>query len=164
MVRGMLCVLGPSPNTFHSDINLLPLDQLPVHRILSFTQPPLPLVAAYAFAICCAERAQPDERTLSSLQKNSAVDLRHWLNQCQLGTASRPSGADHPQETSRSSWDNVLGKSAHFPWFGLPLRDVSQRKALFRSLAKHADNISYLDSCLVLRVDTVSQAPTLFYP
>ena len=160
----LLCVLGPSSNTLHSDINLLPLDQLPVQKILPFTQPPLPVVAAYASAICCAEGTQPDERTLPSLQINSAVDLRHWINQCQLGMSSRPSGTAHLQETSRSSWDNVLGKSAHFPWCGSPLRDVSQHKALLRSLAEHADNISYLDSCLVLRVDTVSQAPTLFYP
>ena len=164
MVPGALCVLGPSSDTLHSDINLLPMHQLPVHKILFFTQPPLPVVAAYASAICCDEGTQLDERTFSSLQKNSAVDLRHWINQCQLGTSSRPAGTTQLQETSRSNWDDVLEKSAHFPWCGLPLRDESQHKALFRSLAKHADDISYLDSRLVLRVDTVSQAPTLFYP
>ena len=164
MVRGALCVPGPSSDTLHSDINLLPLHQLPAHKILFFTQPPLPVVAAYASAICYGEGTQPDERTFSSLQKNSAVDLRHWINQCQLGASSQPAGTAHLQETSRSNWDDVLGKSADFPWCGLPLRDESQHKALFRSLEKHADNISYLDSCLVLCVDTVSQASTLFYP
>ena len=161
MVRGALCVLGPSSETLHSDINLLPLHQLPVQKILFFTQPPLPVVAAYASAICCDEGTRLDERTFSSLQKNSAVDLRHWINQCQLGAPSRPADTAQPQETSRSNWNDVLEKSAHFPWCGLPLRDESQHKALFLSLAKHADDISYLDSRLVLRVDTVSRAHAL---
>ncbi|KAF9651147.1 hypothetical protein BDM02DRAFT_3082450, partial [Thelephora ganbajun] len=43
-----------------NDINLLPLDQLPVQNILSFTQPPTPVSVAYLSAICRAEGAQPD--------------------------------------------------------------------------------------------------------
>ena len=145
-----------SPTLVHPDINLLPLDQLPVQKILSFAQPPTPVATAYLSAMCRAEGAQPDEYFLSTLQARSVADLRWCINQCQLGTSIRPD-TTHPQETTRNSWGVVLDEYSRIPQRELLPRDESQHKALFRYLAKRTDNISYLDSRLVLRVDTVSE-------
>jgi hypothetical protein len=140
----------------HPDINLLPLDQLPVQKILDFNQPPTPVAAAYISAICRAESAQPDEHFFPTLQTRSAVDLRQCLNQCQLGSSPRSLGTTDLQETIRKEWESALDRRARLPQWLLPPQDESQHKALFRCLANHSDDISYLDSRLVLRVDTVS--------
>lgn len=144
----------------HSDINLLPLDQLPVQKVLSFTRPPAPVTAAYLSAVCRAESTQPDETFFSTLQTESVVDLRRCINQCQLGYF----GTIHLQETTRDSWEGALEKRAHFPQWVLQPLDESRHKALFRCLTKHTDAISYLDSRLVLRADTVSELLALNNP
>ena len=59
---------------------------------------------------------------------------------------------------TRNNWEDVLDKRAGFPRWISPLPDEPRHKALFRRLAKHTDAISYLDSSLVLRVDTVSES------
>jgi len=143
------------PNT-RPDINLLPLDQLPVQKILSFTQPPTPIATVYLSAMCRAEGTRLDGHFFSTLQSSSVVDLRRCINQCQLGESPRSFGPTH-RETTRSNWEGVLEKRARLPQWVLPPRDESQHKTLFRCLAKHTDNISYLDSTSVLRVDTVSE-------
>lgn len=148
----------------HPDINLLPLDQLPVQKILSFTQPPIPVAAAYLSAVCRAEGTQLDERFFSALQTRSVVDLRWCINQCQLGGSLRYSDTAYLQETTRDNWEGVLEKRTQFPQWALPPQDESHHRALFRCLAKYTDSISYLDSRLVLRVDTVSESPALGNP
>lgn len=137
----------------HPDINLLPLDQLPVQKVLSFTQPPTLVTAAYLSAICRTEGTQPDKYFFSTLQTGAVVDLRQCINRCQLGFF----GITHNQETTRNNWEGALEKRAHFPQWVLQPLDESQHKALFRCLTKHTDAISYLDSRLVLHVDTVSE-------
>ena len=149
-------VLSPIP--IYLDINLLPLDQLPVQKILSFTQPPTPVAVAYLSAICRVEGTQPDEHFFSILQTKSAADLRQCINQCQLGKPTRPFSIVR-EGTARNNWEGVLDKRACLPQWAIPPRDESQHKALFRFLDKHTDNISYLDSRLILRVDTVSKFP-----
>ena len=159
MVRGREpCPSDIIPIPAHPDINLLPMDQLPVQKILSFTQPPTPVAAAYLSAICRAEGTQLDEcLSPAELQTGSVVDLRRCINQCQLGKPLGPFGTTHLQETTRNNWESVLENRAHFPQWVLQHQDESHHKTLFRCLAKHTDNISYLDSRLVLRVDTVSE-------
>ena len=160
MVRsGQLYSSDVVPILTHPDINLLPLDQLPVQKILSFTQPPTLVSAAYISAICRAEGTQLDECSFSRLQTGSVVDLRRCINQCQVERSLRFFCATHIQETTRNDWEGVLEKRAHFPQRVLPPLDESQHKTLFRCLTKHTDNMSYLDSRLVLRVDTVSGFP-----
>lgn len=139
------------------DINLLPLNQLPVQKILPFTRPPTPVAIAYLSAICRAEGIRPNECFFSTLGTGSAIDLRRYINQCQLEKSLRFFGVTNPQETTRSHWEDVLEERSHFPRWILKPRDESQHKALFHCLAKHTDNVSYLDSRLVLRVDTVSE-------
>lgn len=157
--NGTLCALLNRfrPDVLHPDVNLLPLDQLPVQKILPFTRPPTSAAIPYISAICCAEGTQLNEHLLT-LQTGSVVDLRWCINQCQLGTLLRSPGTTHLQETSRDNWEDVLEKWACFPQWELPLTDESQHKAQFRCLAIHADNVSYLDSHLALHVDTVSQS------
>ena len=154
--RGQLYSSDIVPIHAHPDINLLPLDQLPVQKVLSFTQPPTPVTVAYLSAICRAEGIQRDD-FLSTVQTELAVDLRLCINQCQLGITFRFLSTAHLQETTRDNWEDVLEKRAHSPRWALPPLDGSQHKALFRCLAKHTDNISYLDFHSVLRVDTVSE-------
>ena len=139
------------------------MGQLPVQKILSFTQPAASVAAAYTSAICWAEGTRPDEHFFT-LRAGSGVDLRRCINQCQLGTSPRPPGTTDVYETSRSNWEDVLEKSACFPQWDSPLRDESECKTLFRCLAIHANNISYLDSRLVLRVDTVSESVVFANP
>ena len=110
---------------------------------------------AYLSAISRAEGTQPDEHFFSTLQTKSVVDLRQCINQCQLGKSIRPFGTAH-EDTTRNNWEGVLDERACLPRWVSPPRDEPQHKALFHRLAKHTDNISYLDSCLVLYVDTVS--------
>jgi len=146
-----------SPMPVHPDTSLLPLDQIPVQGVREFFQPSGPVAATYLYAICRAEGIQPNEQFLSALQASPTADLRWCINQCQLGGSIRSFGATHLQETTRDNWGSVLDKRAGFPqWASPPLGEL-QNKALFRRLAKHTDSISYLDSCLVLRVDTVSR-------
>ena len=150
-----LWVLSPIPA--HPDIELVPLELLPFQQVLHFVRPSAPVATAYLSAICRAEDTKPDEHFLSTLRASSAVDLRWCINQCQLGGLVRSSETAHLQETTRDSWKDVLDERAGFPqWIAPPLGD-SQHKELFRRLAKHTDSISYLDSSLVLRVDTVSE-------
>lgn len=162
--NGMWCstiLRVPSPIPVHPDINLLPLDQIPVQKILSFTQPPTPVVTAYVTAICHAEGARVDERFFSTLRARPSVDLRWCINQCQLGKPIQSLDITHLQETTRSNWGDVMDTRACLPQWVLPPRDESQHKMLFRCLAKHTDSISYLDSRLVLPMDTVSELLTL---
>lgn len=144
-------------------MNLLPLDQLPVQKILSFTRTPTSVAAAYISAICCAEGTQPAEHFFT-LQTGPVVDLRWCINQCQLGTSLQSPVTTHLQDISRGNWENILEKHAYSTQWELPLRDESQHRALFRCLAIHADNVSCLDSRLVLRVDTVSESVELTNP
>ena len=155
--NGTWCTLcyGLCPDTLRPDVNLLPLDQLPVQKILSFTRPPTSVVTAYTSAICCAEGTQPDEHFFALLT-GSVVDLRWCINQCQLGMSLGSPATTHLQETFRDKWKDSLDKCVCFPEWELPLGDESQHRAQFRRLAIHTDNTSYLDSRLVLRVDTVS--------
>ena len=153
-----------SPMLVHLEIDLLPLDQIPVQGIRYFVQPPAAVAATYLSAICRAEGAQQNEHFFSALQANSTADLRSCINQCQLGGPGRSFGTTHLQETTRDNWGGALDKRASFPQWVLPPLDESQHKALFRRLAKHTDSISYLDSSLVLRVDTVSKSPVVDNP
>jgi hypothetical protein len=137
------------------------LDQLPVQEILYFTQPPTPVVAAYVSAICRAEGIQPEEQFFTRYSE-PAVDLRWYINQCQFGTSplspnTTSIGTPRLRETPRNTWEDVLEKSTRFPRWEFPLRDESRHKALLCYLSKQTDNISYLDSRLVLRIDTVSE-------
>lgn len=146
-----------SPILVRPDIDLLPVDQIPIQGIFTFLQPPTPIATAYLSAICRAESTQPDEHFFSALQASSTVDLRWCINQCQFGGSVRSLGTTPPQETTRDDWEDALGKRAGFPqWVSPPLGEP-QHQALFSRLAKHTDSISYLDSCLVLRVDAVSE-------
>ena len=147
-----------APTLAHPDINLLPLDQLPVQKILSFARPPTPVVTAYLSAICRAEGIRPNECFFSALGTGSAIDLRRHINQCQLEKSLRFCGVTNLQETTRSHWEGVLEERSRFPRGILKPRDESQHKALFRCLEKHTDSVSYLDSRLALRVDTVSES------
>jgi len=149
----VLRVLTLVSDTLNSDINLLPLHQLPVQKILWFTRPPAPVVAAYLSAICRVEGTQLNENF--KLQAESTVDLRQCINQCQFGAPLRSPSVIN-QETLRNDWEDVLEERSRFPVWEIP-QDESRHKEFFHCFTKHADNISYLDSCLVLRVDTVSE-------
>lgn len=149
----------PLISVFRPDINLLPLDQLPVQKILSFTRPPAPVAAAYLSAICSLEHTQPTEIP----KTESAVDLRQYINQCQFGMSPRSLDTTILRETTRDNWNNVLEERACLPLEELPLQGESQHE-VFRFLTRHADNISYLDSSLVLHVDTVGRLPVFDLP
>lgn len=154
MVYFVLCALVSNP--LHLDASLLPIDQLPVQLTLYFTRPPAPVVTTYVSEICRAEGIQPDEHCFVD-HLESVVDLRQCINQCQLGTSPLPPATVHLRETPRNHREDILEKYTSLPRWKLPRRDESQHKALW-CLSKLTDTISYLDSRLVLRVDTVSES------
>ncbi|KAH9936957.1 hypothetical protein B0H21DRAFT_758294 [Amylocystis lapponica] len=145
-----------------NDVSLIPVNDLPLQNILTFSPCPASLATSYLQSLCALERfpleralisglymrpdgsSSPPPSHISIVAPTSSADLRRTINRLQFGLThqSGDSGTPIPPENSKTPFNGWRNSVPDLP--GIRAED-KENLATLHSLSKHRNILSFAD-------------------